>query len=615
MAALRSLKHHTKEVTCLAFSPDGSVLASGSRDASVVLVDLKSGNVLNTLKHHANWVTCVAISPDGCVLASGSYDKSVVLVDLTPGNVTNGNKLAHHTTTDKSVLKFDAKSGNLQLKLTHHTSALTCLAFSPDGCVLASGSESIVLFDSNSGNLLLKLSHHTSAVRCLAFSPDGSVLASGSRDELVVLADAKSGSVLHKLEHHADGVMCLAFSPDGSVLASGSRDKSVVLVDALSGSVLHTLAHHTDMVWCLAFSPDGSVLASGSRDKSVVLVDAKLARILHKLKHHTKEVWCLAFSPDGSVLASGSEDTSIALVPHKVFDNFVPQIRAVVLNDPVLLVMEAESSGTLDPQAVRMLCQRRTSGECTIATPAWIIHLDQLRADVPFPTGAIKQEVRSTLDAEYNAGVSFGAVTGAADATKCLREHVEAVLCTMLQRLVDAAVADPEREVQELTFITERLLDVEWWYPNALVVPMQEVYAAKILEEVRMANLDELQEVADRQLEDDLRIYSAIHDKERNKPEYSVLAAEVEQLESNVRVKQGTKPRQPVLVAGSDDAPLSVSQVKAHAADAHAAYVAHSICLVFQDGGVMWLFVSEKCTAICVSIPPSRLARSYTLTQ
>jgi hypothetical protein len=95
-----------------------------------------------------------------------------------------------------------------------------------------------------------------------------------------------------------------------------------------------------------------------------------------------------------------------------------------------------------------------------------------------------------------------------------------------------------------------------------------------------MADLDELRQLAERQLDDDLRIYSAIHDMEKNKPGYAELAAEVEQLESEIRSKQGAKPRQPALVVGSDDAPLTVSQVKAHAADAHASYVAHALCLL-----------------------------------
>jgi hypothetical protein len=229
---------------------------------------------------------------------------------------------------------------------------------------------------------------------------------------------------------------------------------------------------------------------------------------------------------------------------------------------------------------VLLLCQRQPSGKYPITTPAWFTRLTQLPADVAAPTATIKQVVQSSLEAEYNTVVASGATTSVADASKCLREYVETVLCAPLQQRVDAAIAEPESKVKELALLTERLLDADWWYPNALVAPMQEVYAAKLLEEVRMADLDELRQVAERQLDDDLRIYSAIHDKEKHKPEYAELAAEVEQLESEIRSKQGAKPRQPSLVAGKDDAPLSVSQVKAHAADAHASYVAHALCFL-----------------------------------
>jgi WD40 repeat protein len=65
----------------VAFSPDGSILASGSSDKTVRLWDAATGAHLHTLERHADAIMSVAFSPDGSILASGSSDKTVRLWD------------------------------------------------------------------------------------------------------------------------------------------------------------------------------------------------------------------------------------------------------------------------------------------------------------------------------------------------------------------------------------------------------------------------------------------------------------------------------------------------------------------------------------------------------
>jgi WD40 repeat protein len=260
------LKGHTLKVNCLAFSPDGSILASGSVDGTMRLWDVKSGQEKARLKAHmigddAYSVSSVAFSSDGKLLASGGYDLTVKLWDVSTGK---------------------------QLSTLHAAHAVNSIAFSGDGKLLASGGMDrmqmgrIKLWNVATGKPVAALEGHT------------------AQDEII-------GEL--KLNDSRE-VTCVAFACDDKTLGSASADKTIKLWDVGTSKLQATLRGHQARVSCVAFSPDG-MLISGGWDGAVILWDVNARKEKTILKEKVREdgkpvqVYCVALSRDGALLATG----------------------------------------------------------------------------------------------------------------------------------------------------------------------------------------------------------------------------------------------------------------------------------------------------------------------
>ena len=284
-----TLFEHKDQVTCVAFSFDGTTLASGARD-EVKLWNVETGQ--NIVTYHTGFVTSVAFSPGGKTLATGSgaWDGTVKLWDVTTGRTI--------------------------ATLKGHTGLVASVAFSPDGTILASGlwddtfMGKVELWNVKTRQNTATFEGHTEFVNSIAFSPNGTTLASGSGDGTVKLWDMAMVTNIATFAGHRAGVKSVAFSPDGTMIASGSEDNTIKLWDMAMRTNIATLVRHTDAVNSVDFSPDGTILVSGSEDNTVNLWDVATQNIT-TLTGHMGSINSLMFSPDGTTLASGSRNGTV----------------------------------------------------------------------------------------------------------------------------------------------------------------------------------------------------------------------------------------------------------------------------------------------------------------
>src|SRR5215207_775709 len=295
-----TIKGHKAEIWRVAFSPDGTKLASASQDGTAKVWSAATGkNLLELHGHKTGGVNSVAFHPDGNRLVTAGDDRTV---------------------------RIWAVTGEELLTLSDHSQPVLDVVFSPDGKQIASASvdHTAIVWDAENGRKLFTLRGHTDVVIRIFFSPDGNQLMTASFDGTMKVWDVKSGKELLTLPG-----LGMAFSPDGTRAAMTEDGAMLKISDMTTSQQLFTLRGHTNVLTSAAFSRDSKLIATTSLDKKAILWDALTGRELFTLSGHTEAVESSAFSPDTMRLATGDGEGTIKiwdLTPSReVFTIFHPE--------------------------------------------------------------------------------------------------------------------------------------------------------------------------------------------------------------------------------------------------------------------------------------------------
>lgn len=281
---VRTFKGHEDAITTVVVTADGRFAISGSRDTTLRLWDLTTGQCLRIFKGHKQAVLDAVITPDNRFVVSGSADATLRLWDLSTAKC------------------FRVYNG--------HTQPVTAVAISQYGRFIVSASQDATLrtWNPSSAECVRTMKGHIRSVTCVTVTPDKRLVVSGSEDRTVRLWNHTTGECIRVLKGHRETVTAVETATNGNFLVSACSDKMIRVWDPVLEKPLRILKGHEDIVTALLLTPDDRFLISGSQDRTIRLWDLMTGEVVGTFEQQRQGVTSLAMTADGRFVLAGNED-------------------------------------------------------------------------------------------------------------------------------------------------------------------------------------------------------------------------------------------------------------------------------------------------------------------
>ncbi|XP_059472191.1 WD repeat-containing protein 47 isoform X8 [Neocloeon triangulifer] len=262
-------------------------------------------------------VRCAEFHPSGRFYAVGSNSKTLRICGYPKLNDLREDHQTHQPTV-------------LFKRTKHHKGSIYCMAWTPMGDLMATGSNDktvkLMRFNAESSNLEgqeIELTMHDGTVRDLCFIEDSSnksslLISGGAGDCKIYVTDCATGTPFQALSGHSGHVLSL-YTWGGAMFVSGSQDKTVRFWDLRTRGCVNMVTPATapgnrgSPVAAICVDPSGRLLVSGHEDASCVLYDIRGGRSVQCFKPHTSDVRSIRFSPSAYYLLTGGYDNKLVL--------------------------------------------------------------------------------------------------------------------------------------------------------------------------------------------------------------------------------------------------------------------------------------------------------------
>jgi WD40 repeat protein len=349
---------HSEGIYSVAWSPNGSVIASGSAwdGGPIKLWDAVSGKSLGELEGHTSWISDIVFSKDGMRLYSASGDETIRIWDvgqqrclatlrgssdevaglaLSPDGTTLASACKDGVVAFWSAIPKPKEEWPRPIPLDRSARA----AFAPDSRVLAvpPAGRGVSLLDLDTSKEIEQITELGDDVEVVTYSPSGTQLVSGSRTGKIRVWSCVERRLLRELDGHKEQISLLRFRRDSTRLLSLDMTGKLIWWDALTWQAVKSLVvelpakWHIDQRWLpVDVSSDGRLLACGTAMGAICWFDGETGELLATSKGGDQGTIQVAFSGDDLRLASTSVFGTVTLWDPSTF-GLVDSFRAHLL--------------------------------------------------------------------------------------------------------------------------------------------------------------------------------------------------------------------------------------------------------------------------------------------